>query len=397
MLAEQTGSLLVQFADLLVEQPTFLQRHLQQPPIDVVQLRTGAESSLNCSGVARKRSSAKAAKAAGLVSPSARAFNIRRALKPSKSETKLDNLIWASSRRDSNWFCNRIRARLNWNFLRVTVRHRRCSASGTKLRVSSRATSRFTRRSASTKSLLRPRRPRLDSACARCNLPDLRFAPSRFSHKGFQYLSSASHTGFQYCAVDSMTTSSTSRSTSQAANARSCSGLLPNIRRSNWNSASTSTSDTTIAMLFPVNLGLLAFSPDGQLGLLLTVMAIQMMSLGDTPLGQFKRSWLIIIVGLVFAALEDIVCVIVPGLLTGMIQMLLGLLNAIGGAALLVKRYLPTLQEIRTPPAALIVVPPDVRKMAATQTALNCVAIAFGVAMLVPGLVPGLLLRESWS
>src|SRR5215469_16127941 len=127
MLAEQTGHLLVQFADLLVDQPTFLQRHLQQPPI----------ASLNCSGVARKRSSAKAAKAAGLVSPSARAFNIRRALKPSRSETKLDNLIWASSRRDSNWFCNRIRARLNWNFLRVTVRHRRCSASGTKLRVQS--------------------------------------------------------------------------------------------------------------------------------------------------------------------------------------------------------------------------------------------------------------------
>src|SRR6516164_429014 len=43
MLAEQTGHLLVQFADLLVDQPTFLQRHLQQPPIDVVQLRTGAE------------------------------------------------------------------------------------------------------------------------------------------------------------------------------------------------------------------------------------------------------------------------------------------------------------------------------------------------------------------
>ena len=49
-------------------------------------------ASLNCSGVARKRSSAKAAKAAGLVSPSARAFSIRRALKPSRSETKLDKL-----------------------------------------------------------------------------------------------------------------------------------------------------------------------------------------------------------------------------------------------------------------------------------------------------------------
>jgi len=43
MLAEQTGQLLVQFADLLVDQPTFLQRHLQQPPIDVAQLPTGAE------------------------------------------------------------------------------------------------------------------------------------------------------------------------------------------------------------------------------------------------------------------------------------------------------------------------------------------------------------------
>jgi hypothetical protein len=75
--------------------------------------------------------------------------------------------MWASSKRDSNWFCSRTRSRVNWNFLRVTVRHRRCSASGTKLRVNSRATSRFTKRSASGKSLLRPRGPRFDCACAR--------------------------------------------------------------------------------------------------------------------------------------------------------------------------------------------------------------------------------------
>ena len=40
-------------------------------------------------------------------------------------------------------------------------------------------------------------------------------------------------------------------------------------------------------LLFPVCLGMLPFSPDGQLGLLLTIMAIQMMILGDTPLGQY--------------------------------------------------------------------------------------------------------------
>ena len=56
-------------------------------------------------------------------------------------------------------------------------------------------------------------------------------------------------------------------------------------------------------MLFPVNLGMLAFSPDGQLGVLLTIMAIQMMALGDTLVGQFKRSLLMVIVGIVFAAL----------------------------------------------------------------------------------------------
>src|SRR5215469_3449692 len=175
---------------------------------------------------------------------------MQRGIRQGPQETRLDNLIWASSRRDSNWLCSRTRSRLNWYFLRVTVRHRRCSASGTKLNVSSRATSRLTRRSASTKSLFRPRRPRLDCACARCSVPDLRRAPSRFSRIGFQYRSSAPQTGFQYWAVDSITTSSAFCSTSQAASERNCSGLLPNVRRSKWKSLSISTSDTTTPALF---------------------------------------------------------------------------------------------------------------------------------------------------
>ena len=48
-------------------------------------------------GAARNLSWAKAARAAGLVSPSASAFNMRLALTPSRSETRPDNLIWASS------------------------------------------------------------------------------------------------------------------------------------------------------------------------------------------------------------------------------------------------------------------------------------------------------------
>ena len=144
-------------------------------------------------------------------------------------------------------------------------------------------------------------------------------------------------------------------------------------------------------MLFPVNLGMLAFSPDGQLGVLLTIMAIQMMALGDTLVGQFKRSLLMVIVGIVFAALGVVSC-IVPGMLTGMIQILLGLLNCIGGAALLIKRFLPALHEIETRPAFSIPVPPILKRLKVTQTALNLAAIAFGLYMLIPGLAPGLVI-----
>lgn len=144
-------------------------------------------------------------------------------------------------------------------------------------------------------------------------------------------------------------------------------------------------------LLFPVNLGLLPFSPDGQLGLLLTIMAIQIMALGDTPLGQYKRSWFIVILGIAFAALGVVSCV-VPGLLTGMLQTLLGLLNIIGGLVLLIKRFFPVLHEIKTPSATPVIVPLIYKKLSTTQTALNSVGIAFGISMLIPTLIPGLVI-----
>ena len=88
------------------------------------------------------------------------------------------------------------------------------------------AANRFTRRSASGKSFLRPRRPRFDCACARCKVPDFGPALSRSWQIGFQYRSSAPQTGFQYCAVDSITTSSTCCAISHSARNRRCSGLL---------------------------------------------------------------------------------------------------------------------------------------------------------------------------
>jgi hypothetical protein len=80
---------------------------------------------------------------------------MRRALMPNRSDTRLDTLMCASSSSASNrlWSCTRFR--VIWYLRRITVRQSRCSASGTKLKVSSCATRRFTNRSASGKSFLR--------------------------------------------------------------------------------------------------------------------------------------------------------------------------------------------------------------------------------------------------
>jgi transposase len=90
-------------------------------------------ASHNCAGVARNCLSTKLARTAGLVSPSASAFSIRRALTPNRSETTLDNLMWASPAGSG-------------------AAHD-CASNGT-FRASPCA-----------------RGPRLDSACARCTAP----------------------------------------------------------------------------------------------------------------------------------------------------------------------------------------------------------------------------------
>lgn len=144
-------------------------------------------------------------------------------------------------------------------------------------------------------------------------------------------------------------------------------------------------------LLFPVNLGLLPFSPDGQLGLLLVLNALQMMALGNTPLGQFKRSWIMVLIGIGFASMGIVSC-IVPGILTFIIQYLLGLLNIGGGVIFLATGFLPTYRAIQNPPPELISSVPVYKKMLTTQTVLNIVSIMFGITMLLPGLVSGFII-----
>jgi hypothetical protein len=142
------------------------------------------------------------------------------------------------------------------------------------------------------------------------------------------------------------------------------------------------------ALLIPVSLGLLPFSASGQLGLLMVIFAVQMLASGSTPIGPFPRSWPVIVVGLLFAALGIVSCIL-PGILVSPLTVLVGVLNIMGGVISLVKMYVARPRQSgrsRQPVAPLSA------RLFAVQLAMNVLAIIFGTSMLVPGLVHGLVI-----
>ncbi len=141
------------------------------------------------------------------------------------------------------------------------------------------------------------------------------------------------------------------------------------------------------ALLIPVSLGQLPFSGSAQLGLLMVIFAIQMLASGSTPIGSFPRSWLIIIIGLFFAAL-GIISSIIPGILVKPLTILIGVLNISGGIITLVKTFLPRLKKSQKPSDQ---VPPILQRLFFTQIIMGSLSILFGSSMLVSHLLPGLV------
>jgi hypothetical protein len=142
------------------------------------------------------------------------------------------------------------------------------------------------------------------------------------------------------------------------------------------------------ALLIPVNLGRLSFSASAQLGLLMVIFAIQMLASGNTPLGAFPRSRLMILLGLLFAAPGIVSCVI-PNILVPLLTILVGVLNIMGGLITLIKIFIPLLHqsdEVRGP------IPPLLKKLFVVQLIMNLLTIMFGTSMLIPHLVHGLVL-----
>lgn len=138
-------------------------------------------------------------------------------------------------------------------------------------------------------------------------------------------------------------------------------------------------------LLLPVNFGLLPFSGSAQLGLLMIIFAIRMLAFGNTPLGPFPRSWLMIFLGLLFAALGITSCII-PEILVSPLTMLVGVLNILGGAIMLWKICAPIFKKLGKSQSP---VPPILVRLTLAQLTLNLVSILFGTSMLIAHLISG--------
>ncbi len=105
---------------------------------------------------------------------------------------------------------------------------------------------------------------------------------------------------------------------------------------------------------------------------------------------ELSRSWPAIALGILFAAAGFFSC-IVPGILIGVIQPLIGFQNIISGALILATKIAgPMLYQISHPPAEPVVLPPIVKQLALVLTVTGIVTILFGINMLAPLLLPGL-------
>ncbi len=141
-------------------------------------------------------------------------------------------------------------------------------------------------------------------------------------------------------------------------------------------------------LLIPVSFGMLPFSGSAQLGLLMVIFAIQMLAFGNTPLGAFPRSWLMVFLGFLFGALGIASCIL-PGILVLPLTMLVGGLNILGGSITLIKLWAPLLgarKAVRSP------LPKILLRLYATQTGMNLLSILFGTSMFFSRLLPGYLI-----
>ena len=90
--------------------------------------------------------------------------------------------------------------------------------------------------------------------------------------------------------------------------------------------------------LFRIRTGALPYAPDSTYGLFLIFVSLQIITMGKTPFGDLRRSWIVVIIG-IFTAILGMYACFIPGHLTTLIRMLVGIILLFGGFALLLQLF----------------------------------------------------------
>src|SRR5665647_1269969 len=92
-------------------------------------------------------------------------------------------------------------------------------------------------------------------------------------------------------------------------------------------------------LVFPMYAGVLPYSPDSTDGLFLVLVSLQIITMGKTPFGDLRRSWIVVLIGTALAML-GCVAVFIPGPLTALVRVLAGVILVFGGISLIVQLFI---------------------------------------------------------
>ena len=102
------------------------------------------------------------------------------------------------------------------------------------------------------------------------------------------------------------------------------------------------------SLLFAIDRGSLSYNPDSAHGLFLVVLSFQAVVLGKTPFGDFRRSWLLVIIGFCVATI-GLYGSFVPGASSHSLRILVGVILLPVGVGLCAQLWLSK-QKARTWP-----------------------------------------------
>lgn len=137
--------------------------------------------------------------------------------------------------------------------------------------------------------------------------------------------------------------------------------------------------------------GALAFNSSGQGGLLLVILSLNVLALGSIVGLQLRRTWILMMIGTVFAALGMIALISPSGVVAAATVLLLGLSNLLTG----ILGVAGTLVGVRQGAGSHLSEPGPVRPLLTRITRIALLiaiaSILFGLSMLAPTLMPSIL------